>query len=148
MRGNNLLGVAFRLVGLAFAGIAIVVAVAAGVFVAQSRAVSGTVIEHAVIDNSIRFGTVSGSGLLYYPVVSYQLNGEWHEFTGRRGRARPDPDKGDEVLILVSESRPPAARMNTTMGVWGSSIILGGLAALFLLLSVLAPLGFGGTKPS
>lgn len=148
MQGNNLLGVAFRLVGLVFGGIAIVVAVTTGVFVAQSRAVPGTIIDHAVVDNSIRFVREDGAGILYYPVISYFLDGERHQFIGRRGRVDPVGDTGDEISVLVSESRPPAARVNTTIGVWGSSIILGGLSALFLLLSVLAPQGFGGSKES
>lgn len=147
MKGTNLLAVAFRLVGLAFAGIAIVVAVTAGVFVAQSRLVSGTVVDFDVIDNSIRFlGGDGQRGLLYYPIVAYKLDGIDYEVTGSRGRVRPDYEEGELVSVLVSETRPPRARLNTTMGVWGSSIILGGLAALFLLLSVLAPYGFGGSS--
>jgi hypothetical protein len=148
MRGKDLLSLSFRVIGLLFAAIGAAVAIWTGMFVGRAEAVPGTVIDYAVEQNAISFmRAAEPTGMLYYPVVRYATTaGETRTLTGRRGRTARTYEIGAEVPVLVSPGDPDDARINTVFGVWGSAIILGGLGALFLLLSVLAPFGFGGSR--
>ncbi|MFW5826089.1 MAG: DUF3592 domain-containing protein [bacterium] len=147
MKGRDLLSLSFRVIGGLFAGLGAIVAVSTLVFVARAESVTGTVVDYAVEQNSITF--LQGSeptGLLYYPVVEYSAAGTEHRVTGRTGRTSRTWQPGEGVTVLVSPGNPQNARIDTVLGVWGSAIILGGLGALFLVLSVLAPFGFGGVR--
>lgn len=147
MRAHDLLSLSFRVVGLVFAGIAVIVAVSTAVFVARAQRVEGRVVENRVEQNAITF--LRGdepTGMLYYPVVEYSSGGVEYRVTGRRGTTSRVYEPGAPATVLVSGRNPERARLDTVSGVWGSAIILGGLGALFLLLSALAPLGFGGAS--
>ncbi len=149
MRSKDLLGLSFRVIGLFFAAVGVIAAVNTVIFVSRAQAVRGTVIDYAVEQNSISFlQSGESTGMLYYPVVEYPVPGGGSDrITARSGRPTPPYEPGEQLPVLVSASNPQRARIDTVLGVWGSAIILGGLGALFLLLSVLAPLGFGGSRP-
>ncbi|MFW5741791.1 MAG: DUF3592 domain-containing protein [Spirochaetota bacterium] len=147
MKGRDLLSLSFRVIGALFASIGAIVAASTLVFLAGAEPVAATVVDYAVEQNSITF--LQGSeptGLLYYPIVEYPAGGEEHRMTGRTGRTSRRWEPGEQLTVLVARGNPQKARINTVFGVWGSAIVLGGLGALFLLLSVLAPFGFGGVR--
>ena len=148
MTGQSLLSLAFRVVGLAFAVIAAVVAVFTLTFLLRSDPAVGVVVDHSSVQNQITVMPRSQqTGVLYYPVIAYTTPAGMEEtFTGRSGRSDPQYQVEQEVPILISGSNPGDVRLNTVLGVWGSAIILGGLAAIFLILSFAAPLGFGGIR--
>lgn len=150
MKGRDLLSLSFRVIGLLFAGIAAIVAVSTGVFLGRAVRREGTVVDYRVEQNAITFLRQDGeSGILYYPVVEYATaDGEALTVTGRTGYTTRPYETGDRVSVLVNPREPGQARLDSTFGVWGSSIVLGGLGALFLLISVLAPFGFGGGRRS
>ena len=150
MKGRDLLSLSFRVIGLLFAGIGAIVAVSTLFFVSRAYTAPGTVVDHEVEQNAITFLRADErTGLLYYPVVEYRsTSGEMHQVTGRMGRASPRFEEGQQLTVLVAPADPSRARLNTVFGIWGSPIILGGLGALFLLLSLLAPFGFGGSRRS
>ena len=146
MTGKNLLSLAFRIVGLTFAVIAAVVAAVTLTFVIGSVASAGIVVDHASVQNQISVMPAGDqTGVLFYPVIEYtNATGSRAVFTGPRGQSTPRFQIGEEVPILVSQSG--AVRLNTVLGVWGTPIILGCLAAIFLILGLAAPLGFGGIR--
>jgi len=146
--GRNLLALSFRVIGLSLAAIAIVTAVYSILFVANSYVTKGRIEGYSTIQNSISVMPDSDqTGILYYPVVTYvDANGVERQFTGPQGRARPVYETGDEVDVRVSESSSPDARMASLMGVRGSTVVLGAVALLFLLLGFVAPYGFGGLR--
>lgn len=147
MRGHDLLSISFRIVAAIFIGVGATVALGTFVFVGRAVPVRGIVVDYEVEQNAITFlqGDDPG-GVLYYPIVEYRVRGEEHRVTGRAGRTDREYSIGEEIAVLVSPSEPGRSRLNTVLGVWGSAIILGGLGALFLALSVFAPLGFGGRE--
>lgn len=146
MSGRNLLGLAFRLIGLVFTASAIGVGGVTLSFVLRSDQLTGTVIEHSPVQNSISFMPGSDqTGILYYPVVRYTTpDGQERQLTGPRGRSSPRFAVGDPVPVYVLNSEPGNARLGTLMGVWGTAIILAAVALIFFLISLAAPLGFGG----
>ncbi len=146
MTGRDLLSLSFRVIGILFAAVGALSAVSTALFVSRSARVTGTVVDYVVEQNAISLmSSADPTGLLYYPVVEYEsASGERHTLTGRSGRPRRVYEVGDPLAVLVSLRDPEEARIDSAFGVWGSSIILGGLGGLFLLLSVLAPQGFGG----
>ncbi len=148
MTGKDLLSLSFRVIGLLFAVIGAVAAASTAIYITRAVSVPGVVVDHVVEQNAISLmSAAEPTGLLYYPVVAYDApSGESHTLTGRSGRTRKVYEAGDSLPVLVSPDDPQDARIDSTFGVWGSSIILGALGALFLLLSVLAPQGFGGSK--
>ena len=148
MRGKDLLSLSFRVIGFLFAGIAAIVAIYTWVFVSRAERVTGEVVDYSVEQNAITFlRSDDSTGILYYPIVEYSMaGGASYEVTGRTGRTRQTFEIGDTVGVLVAPDNPDRARLDTTFGIWGSVIVLGGLGALFLLLSVLAPFGFGGGR--
>lgn len=147
MKGRDLLSLSFRLIGALFASIGALVAVSTLIFLARADPVGATVVDYAVEQNSITF--LQGgepTGLLYYPIVEYRVGADEHRLTGRTGRTSETWEPGERITVLVARGNPQNARINTVFGVWGGAIILGALGALFLLLSVLAPFGFGGVR--
>jgi len=147
--GKNLLSLAFRVVGLAMAVIAAAIAAFALAFVLRSDRAVGMVVDYSSVQNQITVMPRSDqTGVLYYPVIAYSTSdGIEHTFTGPSGRPNPQFQVGQDVQILISRSNAGDARLNTLLGVWGTPIILGGLAAVFLMLSLAAPFGFGGKRP-
>lgn len=148
MKGRNLLGLAFRIIGLGFAVIAAVVGVYTLIFVLQSETVTGTIAGHARIQNKITVMPESDTtGVLYYPVIEYRApDGQSREFTAPRGTAHVRFEVGDQVPVLVSVSNPARVRLATLLGTWGTAIVLAGIAVIFLLIGFVAPLGFGGLR--
>jgi len=120
------------------------------VFVLGAYAATGVVTDNSTIRNQIApMPGDAETGVLYYPVISYTLSdGEVRTFTGPRGRSEPQFAVGEDVGILVSENDPERVRLNTVLGVWGTPIVLAGLAAIFLVIGLAAPFGFGGMKRS
>ena len=146
MRGRDVLSLAFRVIGAVFFAAAIGAGLQTLLFLRDSATARGVVVEHKTISNAVRF--VRGdepTGVLYYPVVQYDTeDGKTYRMTGRTGRTRPELATGATVAVRYSLSRPDDARVATVMGVWGSSLILAGCGVLFLVISLLTPLGFGG----
>lgn len=150
MKGRDLLSLSFRVIGLIFALTGVVVAVTTGVFVTRAERVTGEVVDYATEQNAIAFmRSDEPTGILYYPVVEYSLpGGGSYTITGRTGRSARAFEVGDRVGVLVATDNPERARLDTVFEVWGTSIILGGLGVLFLVLSVFASFGFGGVRRS
>ena len=148
MIGKNLLSLAFRLVGLTFAVVAAVAGAYTLAFVLRSDHAVGVVVDYSSVQNQITVMPRSDqSGILYYPVIAYTTPaGDEHVFTGPSGRPKPQFRVGQEVSVLVSRIDSGNSRLNTLLGVWGTPIILGGLAAIFFLLGLAAPMGFGGLR--
>lgn len=150
MKGRDLLSLSFRVIGLLFAGIGAIVAVSSALFLGRATRVEGSVVDYQVEQNAITFLRADGeTGILYYPVVEYPTTrGGRSTVVGRTGRTSRQYAIGASVPVLVDPDDPAQARLDSTFGVWGSSIVLGGLGGLFLLISLLAPFGFGGGRRS
>ena len=147
MSGRDLLALTFRLIGALFLAVAVGVVIQVIVFLGSSTRTDGVVVSLSTVQNAIRFaGGDEPTGVLYYPVVEYVTrDGVRYEITGRRGTSEPQLRVGDSVAVLYRNASPAAARLDTVMGVWGSAIILAACGVLFLLISFLAPFGFGDT---
>ena len=146
MSGRDLLTLSFRLIAALFFAVAIGVVVQVLLFLGGSTRTEGMVVSLATVENSIRFvGGDEPTGVLYYPVVAYPGDdGVVYEITGRRGTSRPVYHPGEAVGVIYRDADPSDARLDTFMGIWGSAVILAACGLVFLLISVVAPLGFGG----
>jgi hypothetical protein len=68
----------------------------------------------------------------YYPRVRFQTeNGDAHRFTGDVGSSPPAFDVGEAVQVLFDPSDPSAARIDSFMQLWFTSLILGGMGVVF-----------------
>ena len=148
MSGRDLLALAFRLIGALFLAVALGVVVQVLLFLGSSSRTDGVVVSLSTVQNAIRFtGENESTGVLYYPVVEYiSGDGVLRQITGRRGTAEPRLRVGDGVGVIYRDASPAEARLDTVMGVWGSAIILAACGFLFVLISLLAPFGFGDTQ--
>ncbi len=148
MKGRDLLALSFRLVGLVFAVIAAVSATVTLLFVLRAERTAGVVIDYSIVQNSISFMPGSdATGMLFYPIVAYTAaDGAEYRLTGRSGRPNRRYAPGEELPVLYSANNASEGRLDTVMGVWGTAIIMGGLAAIFVVLGFAAPHGFGGSK--
>ena len=148
MKGRDLLALSFRVIGLVFAVIAGVSAVATLIFVLRAEQTTGVVVDYSVVQNNISFMPgADKTGMLYYPVVAFTAtDGAEYRLTGRSGRTSRRYPVGEQLPVLYSAERPAEGRLATLMGVWGTAIILGGLGAIFLVLGLAAPHGFGGSR--
>ena len=145
---RDLLALSFKVVGLAFAVIAAVTAIFTLSFVFRAEPATGIVIDYSRLKNSITLMPEGDeTGVLYYPVVAYRAaDGVEYQLTGRSGRAERRYPVGEQVPVLFLSSNPSDARLKTLMGVWGTPVILAGLALVFLVVGLAAPHGFGGSR--
>ncbi len=143
-----MLSLAFRLIGMVFLGFALVATIGTLRFTTDAVRLDGTVVDLRVEQNAVPLMRAEEeTGLIYYPIVEYEgPDGAVRQFEGRAGRQRPVYEAGDTVTVLLRLSDPAGARIDSLLGIWGSSIILGGMAVAFLLVGFLAPLGFGGSR--
>lgn len=146
MNGRELMSLAFRLIGLIFLGFAAVALVGSLRFTSSAVGITATVVDVRTEQSTATFvPPEEGSGITYYPVIEYTgPDGIVRQFEGRAGSQRAVYTPGDSIAILVSESNPESARVNAVFSVWGRAIVTGGLGVGFLLIGLLAPLGFGG----
>ena len=135
----------FRLVGMIFLLVSVVLLVACGLTARYSRnfAASAERAEGTVIDLSRSTGKSQGNSV-YHPVVSYRTaQGEEIEFISSWG-SRPAPyRRGAKVTVLYDAAEPQEARIESFFALWGASVITGGLAVVFGLLGLMLRL-FGG----
>lgn len=145
MKGRDLLGISFRIIGLLFLSIAGGSAVNTSLLLSDAIRTDGVVLGYERTTNAIgMMPEGDDSGVLYYPVIGYGETPAQYAITSSSGRAAPAYEIGALVTLVVPQDNPEGARVASLMGLWGAAIILGGLGALFLILSYLAPRGFGG----
>lgn len=147
MNGHALFGFAFRVAGLALAGIGTALAISTVLFVSRGVAATGEVVSHDVVQNAITFLQADDTtGMLYYPRVAFVTHeGGRVVFRSRAGHPTKEPAVGERVSVLYAPSDAHGARIDQFMNIWGSTVIVGGLGVLFLVLALLIPHGFGGS---
>lgn len=140
---------------LAFSGLAALCAVFAlasvlssARFIRSASLIEGTVVNVDVRQNAIGLlQSDDRTGLQHYPVIEYRAgDGIARTLTGRSARRDDAFAIGETVVLRVLDEDPAVARIDATFEIWGSAIILGGLALGFLAIGWLAPLGYGGAS--
>lgn len=100
-------------------------------FIAEAVRGDGVVIDL----ESSRSG--SSSDRTYRPVVRFVTeDGERVEFTSSFGSNPPSYSRGDRVRVLYLPSRPRDAEIESFFALWGVTVILGGIGAVFLVIGV------------
>lgn len=76
----------------------------------------------------------SGKGRpVYFPVLRFKTEaGTEHEVVSSVGSSPPSYTAGDTVPILYNPARPEEVRIHSFFYVWMLTIVLGGVAAVFL----------------
>lgn len=68
----------------------------------------------------------------YRPVIAFKTeNGGLVEFTSATGSNKPGYTKGEVVEVLYQESIPQEARISSFFSLWGMTVILAALGAVF-----------------
>lgn len=147
MNPHALFGFAFRVAGLALAGIGAALAISTVLFVSRSVRATGEVVDYDVVQNAISFlQSDEQTGMLYYPRVAFVTHvGDRVVFRARAGRPTMEQPVGTRVSVLYEPSDAGDARVDRFMNVWGATVIVGGLGVLFLILGLIVPFGFGGS---
>lgn len=100
-------------------------------FLQGSISANGTVI---AIDRSSSPGK-KGKSPSYHPVISFTTeSGEPIEFRSSTGRGKNTYTKGQIIEVLYQQAAPRQARMNSFFSLWGATLILAGLGAVFFAL--------------
>jgi len=74
---------------------------------------------------------IDNNGSMYVPVVSYELFGVPHEYTGTVSTSSPAFSVGEEVELLVNANDPADAKLNSFLDRWFVVTLLGGMGLLF-----------------
>lgn len=108
-------------VGLLLLLIAAGVAGRTGLFLLTAKTRPGKVVE-------IAHRRVSGSKqTLCYPMVAFEIEGRRYQFQGTSGSPVPRFKVGQAVSVLHKAGAPTQAQLRHWFGLWGSSLVLGGL---------------------
>ena len=96
-------------------------------FVAEALRTEGTVVALA--------RSRSSDSTTYRPVVHFtNQQGEIIEFISLTSSNPPSYSKGQQIEVLYYQNEPQKARINDFFSLWGASVFLGGLGAVFFLL--------------
>jgi len=77
-------------------------------------------------------GSDSDGDTVYYPHVRFVTeSGDAIEFTSSIGASPPDFDVGETVSVLYDPALPGKARIDSFFQLWFSTLILGGMGAVF-----------------
>jgi hypothetical protein len=138
---KQLFGLFFKGVGLLLAVIALVQVISTWIYMGGAQTTEGTVVDHERVQNQIAF--MQDTGYLYYPIVEFPgPSGETVTFVSPSGRSSKQFEEGDAVSVLYAADAPGDARIDSFRGVWGKSLVFGGLAVIFFLIGLLTPFGF------
>ena len=100
-------------------------------FLKNAVTTNGTVIEN---ERSTHRRKGRSEAVTYHPVIAFKTdNGSALEFTSSAGTNKKTYAKGDVVEVLYLKSSPQEAKMNSFFSLWGVSVILGALGAVFLI---------------
>lgn len=98
-------------------------------FLGTAASVEGTVVE---LVESVSRDSDGHRSRTYRPTVEFQLgSGETRTFTSSMGSSPPAYDVGERVTVLYDPQDPGDARLQGTFALWGVSLILGGMGAIF-----------------
>lgn len=122
-------------------------AVGTGIFLIGAETTTAGVIDYEIVENAAPFmATRPGGGVLYYAIVQFETpRGDSGTFTADQGHRQRPYEEGAPIDVLYNPDRPEDARVADFWGLWGRVAILVGLGAVFALLGVLTPYGFGRT---
>jgi hypothetical protein len=115
----------------AFLAVGVVMLAGAGYFVLDTRAflARAEVTSGTVVDLSV---SRSSDSTTYHPVVEFaRPGGERITFVSSTGHSPPAYHRGERVGVLYDPAEPRKARLDATFELWGVSLILGGLGAVF-----------------
>ena len=144
--GAGRLARAIRLTSLLFVGLSLSNAIGTGLFLRNARPARGVIIGMDQIDNPVPL-VAPETGRVFYPVVEFADEGNTrYVIEARRGIRSPDVGPGDTVEVLYRPERPQSARLNDPVELWGATGVFGGLAALALFISLVAPFGFADIR--
>lgn len=138
MRTISIIKYTFTVVGLGLLVGAYYLFASTQEFVKNASTSDGTVVE--VVRSR------SSDSVTYRPVVEFKIkDGSIIEFTSSTGSNPPSYSKGEIVEVLYLESHPEEAAINGFFSLWGGSVIVAGLGAVFFLVGSMILL-WGGLK--
>lgn len=145
---KRLFGMFFLLFGAALLLVGLIQAAGTALYIRRAEPATGTVVSYDQVHNAAPLmDAVSGTGILYYPVVEFRtLENQSVQFTAPRGRGEKTYEIGARVSVLYNPNQPSRSRLDTFWGLWGPTAIFGGLGLLFGVIGFLAPFGFGGSR--
>ena len=149
---KNVLSLFFFVVAGLLLVLGAVSAVGTAVFLMRAEPTTATVMDYEIVENAAPFmATRSGAGFLYYPIVQFETPaGDSATFTADQGHRERPYETGAGVDVLYNPNSPQDGRIANFWGLWGRVAILVGLGAVFAVLGVLTPYGFGrsGSRPN
>ncbi len=93
-------------------------------FIAQALVAEGTVIE--------LISSRSSDSITYRPRVTFSAqDGQRYEFVSSSGSNPPSYSRGERVTVLYSADNPNNAQLNGFFSLWGLTLILGVMGAVF-----------------
>ncbi|MCK4742642.1 MAG: DUF3592 domain-containing protein [Sulfuriflexus sp.] len=91
-----------------------------------------------VVTELVRSRSSSDSSYTYAPVVKFKTSQDTTiEFTSTTSSNPPSYSRGEQIEVLYDPIQPHSAKINSFFSLWGGSVIVGGIGAVFFLI------GFG-----
>ena len=113
-----------------------------GLLLLRAERVTGTVVDHHVVDGASP-PFMQDQGRLYYAVVEYRdSGGRSQRVVASQGRRSRTPQPGSELGVWRVTGDGSGSRIDSRMELWGGALIFGGLAVVFALIGLMAPAGF------
>lgn len=99
-------------------------------FLGSALSAQGTVVELS-LSRSHKSGS-SNSSVTYAPVVNFTTNeGKSITFTSTTSSNPPSYTEGETVEVFYQADRPESAKINGFFSLWGGTLILSGIGAVF-----------------
>ncbi len=116
------------------------------VFLGSSQTARGTVVDVRTEQNAVPF-LDDGTGYHYYPTVEFFPQGSSPvRFESPAGLTGVVYLVGEEVPVRFRPGRPEGAVIDSFLGIFGRSLVLGGSGLLFILFGFVATKGFDRKK--
>ena len=133
----------FRAVSLLLGAVALISAGTTLFFVVNSESATGSVVDFEEVTNPAPVLNPGGTSSFYYAIIQFSTpENRQVRFQGRSGRGDSSFEQGDRVEVRYRPENPEQARIDSTLEIWATPLIFGGLFLVFGIIGLVAPFAF------
>ncbi|MFW5994975.1 MAG: DUF3592 domain-containing protein [Spirochaetia bacterium] len=133
----------FRAVALLLGAVGLISAGTTLFFVVNSESATGSVVDFEEVTNPAPVLNPGGTSSFHYAVIEFSTADDRQvRFQGRSGQGDSSFEQGDTVQVRYRPADPEQARIDSTLEIWATPLIFGGLFLVFGIIGVVAPFAF------